>query len=95
MNMSDEVPAAAKYPQHEKAIAAESQLLLLSEFYDWLRSEHIVLARLDTDDDCWYPCSETPEMLFARFLGIDIDAFYAEKKAALAEIRSRHDVHAG
>lgn len=77
------------YPQHEKAVLVHDKSLLLSEFLDWLEGEKIQLAHWGDEDglrllDLIY---ESKEAVIARFLGIDLKAFHAEKDSMLKEYR--------
>lgn len=82
-------------PQHEKLAQNEASRAAVADFLDWLETQGLTICDLNTlgapplDFSRYLPCYRSKSNLIAGFLGIDEAALEKEKRAMLAELRSR------
>ena len=73
--MSDGVK---QYPECERWAAVHPQAQVIAEFLEWLTFEDIELS-----------CRR--DVLIARYLGVDLDALEAERRAMLEAVQSANE----
>ncbi len=75
------------YPEHKKLQAVEAESRAISEFFEWLEAEGILLAKSDGRELGWYvPIHDSPEKVLSRFFNIDLSALEAEKRSMLSRL---------
>lgn len=77
-------------PELDKQLAAQAEARVISQFYDWLCSHGIVLARYDEDRDEFFPHNQAPNNLLADYFEIDLNKAEAERIAILERLRANH-----
>lgn len=77
------------YPQHEILKANKGRAEVVGDFLDWLEANDYEIGSRDRFDGLMREM-RIPEQWIADFIGVDREAFSAEKDRMLEEYRKAH-----
>lgn len=76
------------YPECEKLGRVHEQIVTITQFMEWLSSEHVMLGKYLADwAESFQPISENTDQLLYRYFEIDPQKLEQERRAMLEKLR--------